>query len=69
MSIEPVKVSDLILKIARKYERRLGKVGVATVELVGTMKHSETVIKARFITSNPTAQKFQVEGKKKNNII
>jgi hypothetical protein len=40
VAIDPVKVSDLILTIAKKYERRLGKVGVATVELVGKTRQT-----------------------------
>lgn len=64
VSIDPVKVSDVVLKIARKYERRLAKIGISTVELVGKMKNNKdgTIMKARFVGSNPTAHKFQVEG-------
>lgn len=64
VSLGPENVRTIIRNVATKYERRLAKVKVATVEILGELKSQKSDASptpVRFITTNPTRTKFNTD--------
>jgi len=61
---DPDSVVNIIQNLANKFEKRLGRLKVGTVEVVGRLRkpdpnHNPTVL--RFIITNPTGYRFNIE--------
>ncbi len=63
--VDSDKVVQIIVGLAKKYEKRLGKLRVGEVELVGKIKRDASPLSrpytVRFIITNPTSYRFNIE--------
>ena len=62
ISFEPDNVDDLLRTLGDKYGRRLWKLRVGKLELVGKVKRGNQVTNLRFTVTNPTGHQFVVNG-------
>ncbi|KAL6044996.1 acetyl-CoA carboxylase [Balamuthia mandrillaris] len=58
---EPEKVNTIIRTLADRYGRRLWKLKVRELEVMGMLKQGDTSIPIRFFASNPSGYNFQVD--------
>eukprot|EP01094_Clydonella_sp_ATCC50884_P002538 TRINITY_DN11939_c0_g1_i1.p1 TRINITY_DN11939_c0_g1~~TRINITY_DN11939_c0_g1_i1.p1 ORF type:complete len:2190 (+),score=948.83 TRINITY_DN11939_c0_g1_i1:693-6572(+) len=58
----PDRVDGLLRTLGQKYGRRLWKLRVAELELVGKVRRGNTVHNLRFVVTNPTGHHFEVCG-------
>ncbi len=58
--IEPEKVNTILRTLGEHYGRRMWKLRVSEVEVMGLIKQGSTVIPVRFFATNPTGYHFSI---------
>lgn len=64
IAYDPDKIVCIITNLAKKYEKRLGKLQVGEVELVGKLRKPDPNAKSstvRFLITNPTGARFNID--------
>ena len=62
ISFEPDNVDELLRNLGEKYGKRLWKLKVGKLELVGRVKRGNQVTNLRFTVTNPTGYQFVING-------